>query len=52
MQQFLDVGLDPGEGGVAVDHVLHGCVLQLAAVDEDLRAVLIICLDQLLAVLG
>ena len=52
LQQFLDVRLDPSEGGVAVDHVLHCCVLQFAAVDEDLLAVLIIFLDQLLAVLG
>jgi len=52
LQQFLDVRLHPGEGGVAVDHVLHGCILQLAAVYEDLLAVLIISLDQLLAVLS
>ena len=52
LQQFLDVRLHPGEGGVAVDHVLHGCILQLAAVYEDLLAVLIISLDQLLTVLS
>ena len=52
LQQLLHVRLDPGEGGVAADHVLHSSVLQLAAVDEDGFAVLIISLDQLLAVLS
>ena len=52
LQQLLHVRLDPSEGGVAADHVLHSSVLQLAAVDEDGFAVLIISLDQLLAVLS
>ena len=52
LQQLLHVRLHPGEGGVAADHVLHGSVLQLAAVDEDSFAVLIISFDQLLTVLS
>ena len=52
LQQFFHVRLHPSEGGVAVNHELHGCILQLAAVYEDLLAVLIISLDQLLAILG
>ena len=52
LQQFLDVRLHPGERGVAANHVLHGCILQLAAVYEDILAVLIIFLDQLLAILS
>ena len=52
LQQFFDVRLHPAERGVAANHELHGGILQLAAVYEDLLAVLIIILDQLLTVLG
>ena len=52
LQQLLHVRLHPGERGVAANHILHGGILQLAAVYEDILAVLIIGLDQLLTILS
>ena len=46
------IGLDRGGGGVAFDHVLQCCILQLAAVDEGLLTVFVVLFKLILNILS